>query len=125
MVVDLSHKEASLDGKEIALNQVFNYRLVGSLIPGNRATPLVDYRFDDDYDEAHDEYNGVYKAYTLMDVTLKDGTILAKGTEVTKYTPQEVDTAKGIVAIRFDQSFLEDRKSTRLNSSHANISYAV
>src|SRR3712207_9154125 len=28
-------------------------------------------------------------------------------------------------AARFDMPFLTDRKSTRLNSSHANISYAV
>ncbi|EHI69350.1 glucan-binding protein C [Streptococcus ictaluri 707-05] len=107
VVIDLSHKGESLDGKEIAFNQVFNYRLVGSLIPANRATPLVDYQFNDDYDEAHDEYNGVYKVYTLVDVTLKDGTVLSKGTEVTRYTLQEVDTEKGQVAIRFDQSFLE------------------
>ncbi|MBF9650196.1 SspB-related isopeptide-forming adhesin [Streptococcus pseudopneumoniae] len=107
VVIDLSQKENSLDGKEVALNQVFNYRLVGVLIPGNRATPLIEYRFDDDYDESHDDYNGVYKAYTVVDVTLKDGTVLLKGTEVTKYTLQHVDTSKGTVTISFDKEFLE------------------
>lgn len=107
VVVDLSQKDQSLDGQEIALNQVFNYRLVGALIPGNRATPLVEYRFDDDYDEKHDEYNGVYKAYTLVELTLKDGTVLPKGTEVTKYTLQQVDTEKGLVTIAFDKDFLD------------------
>ena len=42
-----------------------------------------------------------------MDVTLKDGSVLPKGTEVTKYTLQEVDTSKGTVTIRFDKDFLE------------------
>lgn len=107
VVIDLSQKENSLDGKEVALNQVFNYRLVGALIPGNRATPLIEYRFDDDYDESHDDYNGVYTAYTVVDVTLKDGTVLLKGTEVTKYTLQHVDTSKGTVTISFDKEFLE------------------
>lgn len=107
VVIDLSQKENSLDGKEVALNQVFNYRLVGALIPGNRATPLIEYRFDDDYDESHDDYNGVYKAYTVVDVTLKDGTVLPKGTEVTKYTLQHVDTSKGTVTISFDKEFLD------------------
>ncbi|HET5228883.1 TPA: LPXTG cell wall anchor domain-containing protein [Streptococcus pneumoniae] len=107
VVIDLSQKENSLDGKEVALNQVFNYRLVGALIPGNRATPLIEYRFDDDYDESHDDYNGVYKAYTVVDVTLKDGTVLLKGTEVTKYTLQHVDTSQGTVTISFDKEFLE------------------
>ena len=106
VVVDLSQKK-SLDGKSLAMNQVFNYRLVGARIPANRATPLIDYRFNDDYDESHDAYNGVYKAYTLVDVTLKDGSVLPKGTEVTKYTLQEVDTSKGTVTIRFDKDFLE------------------
>ena len=107
VVVDLSQKEKSLDGKSLAMNQVFNYRLVGARISANRATPLIDYRFNDDYDESHDAYNGVYTAYTLVDVTLKDGSVLPKGTEVTKYTLQEVDTSKGTVTIRFDKDFLE------------------
>ncbi|WP_224212496.1 SspB-related isopeptide-forming adhesin [Streptococcus agalactiae] len=107
VVVNLSQKDKSLDGKKIAMNQVFSYRLVGARIPTNRATPLIDYSFDDDYNETHDEYNGVYKAYTLVDVTLKDGSVLPKGTEVTKYMLQEVDTSKGTVTIRFDKDFLE------------------
>ncbi len=108
VVIDLSHKEDSLDGKAISLHQIFNYRLVGSLIPSNRATALVDYRFEDDYDETHDAYNGVYQAYTLVDVTLKDGTVLSKGTEVTKFTLQQVDPTNGKVTISFDQAFLEN-----------------
>ncbi|HGD0789135.1 TPA: SspB-related isopeptide-forming adhesin [Streptococcus agalactiae] len=108
VVIDLSQKDKSLNGKAIALDQVFNYRLVGSLIPRNRATALVEYSFKDDYDEKHDEYKGVYKAYTLRDVTLKDGTVLKQGTEVTKYTLQSVDKAKGTIAIRFDTAFLEN-----------------
>ena len=47
-----------------------------------------------------------------MDVTLKDGSVLPKGTEVTKYTLQEVDTSKGTVTIRFDKDFLESLAET-------------
>ena len=43
VVIDLSHKDASLDGKEVALHQTFNYRLVGAMIPSNRATDLFEY----------------------------------------------------------------------------------
>lgn len=107
VVIDLSHKDNSLDGKEAALNQTFNYRLVGALIPSNRATALFDYGFKDDYDEKHDEYNGVYRSYLTTDVTLKDGSVLKEGTEVTKYTLQQVDTENGLVTISFDKSFLE------------------
>ncbi|HEL9626885.1 TPA: LPXTG cell wall anchor domain-containing protein, partial [Streptococcus suis] len=83
VVIDLSHKDESLDGKEVALHQTFNYRLVGALIPSNRATDLFEYGFEDNYDEKHDEYNGVYRSYLMTDVTLKDGSVLKEGTEVT------------------------------------------
>ncbi|MDQ8815535.1 GbpC/Spa domain-containing protein [Streptococcus ruminantium] len=107
VVIDLSHKDESLDGKEVALHQTFNYRLVGALIPSNRATDLFEYGFEDNYDEKHDEYNGVYRSYLMTDVTLKDGSVLKEGTEVTKYTLQQVDTENGLVSISFDKSFLE------------------
>ena len=107
VVIDLSHKDASLDGKEVALHQTFNYRLVGAFIPRNRATDLFEYGFEDNYDEKHDEYNGVYRSYLMTDVILKDGSVLKEGTEVTKYTLQQVDTENGLVSISFDKSFLE------------------
>ncbi|HEM2997531.1 LPXTG cell wall anchor domain-containing protein [Streptococcus suis] len=107
VVIDLSHKDDSLDGKEVALHQTFNYRLVGALIPSNRTTDLFEYGFEDNYDEKHDEYNGVYRSYLMTDVTLKDGSVLKEGTEVTKYTLQQVDTENGLVSISFDKSFLE------------------
>lgn len=106
VVIDLSHKDQSLDGKEITLNQVFTYRLQGAHIPAHRATALTDYRFSDDYDETHDQYDGVYQAYLMTDVTLADGTVLKSGTEVTKYTLQTVDTTSGQVSISFDKAFL-------------------
>ncbi|WP_105105321.1 SspB-related isopeptide-forming adhesin [Streptococcus suis] len=107
VVIDLSHKNNSLDGKEVALKQTFNYRLVGAMIPSNRATDLFEYGFEDNYDEKHDEYNGVYRSYLMTDITLKDGSVLKEGTEVTKYTLQQVDTENGLVSISFDKSFLE------------------
>ncbi|MGT2925605.1 SspB-related isopeptide-forming adhesin [Streptococcus cuniculipharyngis] len=106
VVIDLSHKDQSLDGKEIPLNQVFTYRLQGAHIPANRATALTAYSFSDDYDETHDQYDGVYQAYLMTDVTLADGTVLKSGTEVTKYTLQTVDTTSGQVSISFDRAFL-------------------
>ncbi|MEG3288874.1 GbpC/Spa domain-containing protein [Streptococcus suis] len=106
VVIDLSHKDQSLDGKEITLNQVLNYRLQGAHIPAHRATALTDYRFNDDYDEKHDQYDGVYQAYLMRDVTLVDGTVLKAGTEVTKYTLQTVNTKSGQVSISFDKAFL-------------------
>ncbi|MEI4408241.1 SspB-related isopeptide-forming adhesin, partial [Streptococcus agalactiae] len=40
VVIDLSHKDASLDGKVVALDQTFYYRLVGAMMPSYLATDL-------------------------------------------------------------------------------------
>ncbi len=42
---------------------------------------LFEYGFEDNYDEKHDEYNGVYRSYLMTDVILKDGSVLKEGTE--------------------------------------------
>ena len=40
------------------------------------------------------------------DVTLTDGTVLKKETDVTKYTTQVIDTENGAVDVEFDKDFL-------------------
>ncbi|WP_417774515.1 SspB-related isopeptide-forming adhesin [Streptococcus loxodontisalivarius] len=106
VVIDVSQKGQSLNGQEIALNQVFNYRLKGALIPADRASDLFEYSFKDDYDQSHDRYNGHYQVFTTVAVSLTDGTTLAEGTDVTKYTLQTLDTENGFVTIEFDSAFL-------------------
>ena len=39
-------------------------------------------------------------------MTLSDGTVLKKGTDVKKYTTQTIDSTKGAVDIEFDKDFL-------------------
>src|SRR3712207_6992544 len=54
--------------------------------------------------------------------------LVAEGTTVllcTQYLEEADQLADGIVVIDHGRVIAEDRKSTRLNSSHANISYAV
>src|SRR3712207_8383183 len=53
-------------------------------------------------------------------------TMLNQGVQVTRVSPLDpfldAGAAAGVASVHLDG---EDRKSTRLNSSHANISYAV
>lgn len=98
--------QKSLNGANIALNQTFDYKLTGALLPANEGNPITQYGFQDDYDQEHDQYNGQYSVLLDTDVTLKDGTVLKKGTDVTKYTTQEIDTQNGAVDIEFDKDFL-------------------
>lgn len=95
----------SLNGANIDLNSSFDYKLEGSTVPKN-STGITEYGFHDDYDQEHDQYNGGYTVLLNSDVTLTDGTVLKKGTDVTKYTTQTIDQDNGIVDIEFDQDFL-------------------
>ena len=106
VVIDHLSKE-SLDGKDVKLNQTFNYKLVGSLIPKDRSEQLFEYKFRDDYDETHDEYQGVYQVFATVDFETSDGQKFKAGDELTKFTSQVVDKAKGKVDISFDDAFLK------------------
>ena len=106
VVIDHLSKE-SLDGKEVKLNQTFNYKLVGSLIPKDRSEQLFEYKFSDDYDETHDDYQSVYKVFAAVDFETSDGQKFKAGDELTKFTSQVVDKAKGKVDISFDDVFLK------------------
>ena len=106
VVIDHLSKE-SLDGKEVKLNQTFNYKLVGSLIPKDRSEQLFEYKFSDDYDETHDDYQSVYKVFAVVDFETSDGQKFKAGDELTKFTSQVVDKAKGKLDISFDDAFLK------------------
>ena len=106
VVIDHLSKE-SLDGKEVKLNQTFNYKLVGSLVPKDRSEQLFEYKFRDDYDETHDDYQSVYQVFAAVDFETSDGQKFKAGDELTKFTSQVVDKAKGKVDISFDDTFLK------------------
>lgn len=106
VVIDHLSKE-SLDGKEVKMNQTFNYKLVGSLIPKDRSEQLFEYKFSDDYDETHDDYQSVYQVFAAVDFETSDGQKFKAGDELTKFTSQVVDKDKGKVDISFDDTFLK------------------
>ncbi|MFS9185952.1 SspB-related isopeptide-forming adhesin [Streptococcus infantis] len=106
VVIDHLSKE-SLDGKDVKLNQTFNYKLVGSLIPKYRSEQLFEYNFRDDYDEIHDDYQSIYQVFAAVDFETSDGQKFKAGDELTKFTSQVVDKAKGKVDISFDDAFLK------------------
>lgn len=96
----------NVDGQTLPLNTVFNYRLIGGIIPSNHSEELFEYSFSDDYDQTGDQYTGQYKVFAKVDMTLKDGTVIKSGDDLTKYTEAEVDSVKGIITIKFKEDFL-------------------
>ena len=104
VVIDVKGKE-SLQGKEIKLNKLFNYKLIGTEIPSNRGTKLTQYGFSDDYDEKADKYQANYRVFSMKDIKLTDGSIIKQDSELTKYTTQIMKDGK--VDIEFDKEFLD------------------
>lgn len=95
----------NVDGSTIQYNEVFFYHLKGGLVPAKRSEALNEYAFVDDYDENGDKYNDKYTVKLVKDVTLKDGTVLKAGTDVTEFTTALTEAGK--VTISFKSDFLE------------------
>ena len=107
VTVSLDPTSENLDGKTIQFYQTFNYRLIGGLIPQNHSEELEDYNFVDDYDQAGDQYTGNYKTFSSLNLTMKDGSVIKAGTDLTSQTTAETDATNGIVTVRFKEDFLQ------------------
>lgn len=106
VVVSVDNQK-SLNNSNIKLGTTFDYKLSGAVIDAGNGDPVTEYGFSDDYDQKHDQYNGQYQVFLTKDVTLTDGTVLKKGTEVSKYTSQTIDSKTGKVTIEFKSDFLQ------------------
>ena len=108
VTISMDPSSDNIDGQTIPLNQYFNYRLIGGLIPQNHSEDLNDYSFVDDYDQKGDQYTGNYKVLAKVDIRLKDGRVIKAGTDLTAETQVEHDQDKGMITIRFKEEFLQE-----------------
>ena len=108
VTISMDPSSDNIDGQTIPLNQYFNYRLIGGLIPQNHSEDLNDYSFVDDYDQKGDQYTGNYKVFAKVDIRLKDGRVIKAGTDLTAETQVEHDQDKGMITIRFKEEFLQE-----------------
>lgn len=104
----------SLANGVVALNQVFPYELDGPAIATNVEGGLVKYVINDDFDETHDRYDGVFYAFAQQKLELKDGTIINVGDEITRFVTQNVvrneDGTITSVSYSFNPDFLASLK---------------
>ena len=111
----------NVDGSTIQLNEVFYYHLKGGLVPANRSEALNEYAFVDDFDENGDKYNDKYTVKLVKDVTLKDGTVLKAGTDVTEFTTALVESGK--VTINFNSDFLKSVSDSSVFQSDSYLQF--
>ena len=106
-IVISADNRTSLNNHIIELGQNFDYLLKGGILDKNQGHDIYEYKWVDDYDENHDQYNGQFIAPLTVDVTLKDGTVLKAGTDISNHVSQNIDTKTGSVGFSVDKDFLD------------------
>ncbi|WP_332058548.1 SspB-related isopeptide-forming adhesin [Streptococcus canis] len=105
------HKEVlDQDGKSIQNGTVkigdeVTYKLEGWVVPSNRGYDLTEYKFVDQLQHTHDLYQKD-KVFATVDLTLSDGTIIPKGTDLAKYTETVYNKETGRYELAFKADFL-------------------
>lgn len=98
--------QESLDDKTININDIFNYKLVSSVRPANYGGITENWDFTDKLD-SKDQFTGQWQVRTDYDITLPDGTVLKKGTDVSKWFYQEFDAETNTVKVKASKEFLD------------------
>ncbi len=70
---------ASVNGTEIPLREVFNYRLSSSVLPANRAYPTSEWSLVDNYDQVADRYTGSWQVLATTDLYEGDQLVAGAG----------------------------------------------
>ncbi|SQF67172.1 SspB-related isopeptide-forming adhesin [Streptococcus dysgalactiae] len=105
------HKEVlDQDGKSIQNGTVkigdeVTYKLEGWVVPSNRGCDLTEYKFVDQLQHTHDLYQKD-KVLATVDMTLSDGSVITKGTDLAKYTETVYNKETGHYELAFKQDFL-------------------
>ena len=106
-IVISADNRTSLNNHTIELGQNFDYLLKGGILDKDQGHDIYEYKWVDDYDENHDQYNGQFIAPLTVDVTFKDGTVLKAGTDISNHVSQSIDTKTGSVEFSVNKDFLD------------------
>ncbi|WP_018366739.1 SspB-related isopeptide-forming adhesin [Streptococcus didelphis] len=105
------HKEVldqdgkSINNSTVKIDDEVTYRLEGWVIPAGRGYDLTEYKFVDQLQHTHDLYQKD-KVLATVDITLSDGTIITKGTDLAKYTETIYNKETGRYELAFKADFL-------------------
>ncbi|HEN7405645.1 TPA: LPXTG cell wall anchor domain-containing protein [Streptococcus agalactiae] len=104
---DILDKEdgKSINNSTVKLGDEATYKLEGWVVPANRGYDLFEYKFVDQLQQTHDLYLRD-KVVAKVAITLKDGTVIAKGTNLAKYTVTTYNKETGHYELVFKKDFL-------------------
>ncbi|WHM78966.1 LPXTG cell wall anchor domain-containing protein [Streptococcus dysgalactiae subsp. equisimilis] len=104
---DIFDKEGgqSINAGTVKVGDEVTYRLEGWVVPTNRGYDLTEYKFVDQLQHTHDLYQKD-KVLATVDITLSDGSIIPKGTDLAKYTETVYNKETGRYELAFKAAFL-------------------
>ncbi|HEL1128023.1 TPA: LPXTG cell wall anchor domain-containing protein [Streptococcus equi subsp. zooepidemicus] len=104
---DVLDKEGgqSINAGTVKVGDEVTYRLEGWVVPTNRSYDLFEYKFVDQLQQTHDLYLKD-SVVAKVDITLSDGTVIAKGSNLAQYTETVYNKETGQYELAFKQDFL-------------------
>lgn len=103
VVIGADTKDASIEGTEVRMNTLFNYRLTSSEIPANRAYAASQWSISDTFDRVHDQYTGVWAVYANTDVFDGAEALFRKGDLLQSSAGRESAPWDGLFDVIFDE----------------------
>ncbi|MCD3409311.1 SspB-related isopeptide-forming adhesin [Streptococcus equi] len=101
----LSQDGKSINNGTVKIGDEVTYQLEGWVVPAKRGYDLTEYKFVDQLQHTHDLYQKD-KVIAKVDVTFADGTIITKGTDLSKYTETVYNKDTGRYELAFKADFL-------------------
>ncbi|MHA2818032.1 SspB-related isopeptide-forming adhesin [Streptococcus agalactiae] len=96
----------SINNGTVKLGDEVTYKLEGWIVPANRSYDLFEYKFVDQLQQTHDLYLKD-SVVAKVDITLSDGTVIAKGSNLAQYTETVYNKETGLYELVFKKDFLE------------------
>lgn len=95
----------SINNGTVKLGDEVTYKLEGWVIPTGRSYDLFEYKFVDQLQHSHDLYLKD-SVVAKVDITLADGTVIAKGSNLSQYTETVYNKETGVYELAFKKDFL-------------------
>ncbi len=96
----------SINNGTVKLGDEVTYKLEGWVVPTGRSYDLFEYKFVDQLQNTHDLYLKD-SVVAKVDITLSDGTVITKGSNLAQYTETVYNKETGRYELAFKKEFLE------------------
>lgn len=98
--------QSSINNKDLTIGQYFDYKLNSSERPKDYRGTTTEWGGTDYLDKDHVEFTGQWQVFTDHDFQLADGTVVKKGTDISKYFTMTYDANTGKFSVEANKDFL-------------------